>query len=125
MSSEAKREFGRERGKFWLTLGLLGAPAAWFVQLQAAYLMVYVSCATGGRLPYHLVSVLMLAAALACAVLSWRNWQRVGGAEPDERAGVVPRTRFLAALGVLMGALFCLAIVAQWAPAFVLPPCNA
>ena len=123
-SVEARKEFTKDRGIFWLWAGLLTPPAAWFLQLQAAYLMVYVSCAVGGNAPYHLASLASLALSAAGGVLSWRNWQKAGPEIPGEQGGPLTRSRFLALLGLLSGALFSVTIIAQWVPAFILPPCN-
>ena len=124
MSAEATKELAKTSGLFRLWAGFLAGPVAWAVQLQAAYLMVYVSCAVGGNLPYHLTSLATLALAAAGTLLSWRNWRQAGVKLPDERGGVLTRSRFMAALGLLSGALFSVVIVAQWVPAFILPPCN-
>ena len=52
--------------------------------------------------------------AIAGGVLSWRNWNRTGREWPSSEAGVVPRSRFLAAIGVLGSVLFSAMIIAQW-----------
>jgi hypothetical protein len=124
VSVEERKEFLTRRGIFLLWAGLLVPPAAWLLQLQAAYLMVYVSCATGGNLAYHLASLAALAVAAAGGLLSWRNWRRAGPEVPGERGGPLTRSRFMALLGVLTGALFSVVIIAQWLPGFILPPCN-
>lgn len=124
MSVEARKEFQTTRGAFWLWAGLLTPPVAWSLQVQAAYLMVYVSCAARANFPYHLASLACLALSMAGGLLSWRNWRRAGADVPDEEGGPLARSRFLALLGVLAGLLFSVVIVAQWVPGFILPPCN-
>ena len=122
--TEAKEEFSEKSGKFRLWIGLLLSPVAWAVQLQTVYLLSERGCATGNFLPNHIVSVIALILSMAGFFISWRSWQETGGEWKSEQAGTIPRSRFMAILGVLTGALFSLLIFAQWLPTILGVPCQ-
>jgi hypothetical protein len=111
-------------GLFALWLGVLVPPLAYLFNHLIAYVMVSWSCATQVRATQHLVPLVALVITLAAGTLAWRNWNRAGREWPGSGAGVIPRSRFLAMLGMLMSAFFSLLILAQWLPVFILPPCS-
>lgn len=111
------------RGLLALWFALLAGPIAWMLGLNAQYSLVRVACAKGNMLYLHAVTVLTLALALAGVWMAWREWHRAGRAWPDEHAGILPRSRFMAMLGLLAGVLFSLAIVSQWLANVFLNPC--
>ena len=86
--------------------GVLAPATAWLLNLEGGYSLAHAACHGSGMMPLHLASV----AALALAAL--------GGA-----AGIMQRSRMLAALGLGSAAFFLTMIVVQWIPAFVLHPC--
>lgn len=116
-----------ERSSLRVMTAFLGAPVAWALHLFVSYAMVAYACATGwGSLHLALgVATLVLAlAAAAAGALAWRAWRRT----PAERAPESPEAPgswrdLLMPVGVLLAALFTLAIVlAGIAPIFV-PAC--
>jgi hypothetical protein len=107
-----------------LWAGVLAGPLATLVQLQVNYALVLWACGAGREWALHLVSLLALLATVAGGLLSWRNRRRAGGGWEDEGAGVVPRSRFMAVVGVLISALTALVVIAQWIPVFVYGPCE-
>lgn len=122
--AEAEREFSKTRGEFLLWVGFLLPPAAWALQLQTLYLLSEYACATGDVLPNHIAAAVALILSLTGGVISWLNWQRAGSKWPGEQAGVIPRSRFLSALGLLSSALFSATIFAQWLPMILGVPCG-
>ena len=95
------------------------------LELQINYALVNWVCEAAGReLVLHLVSLLALLLTLGTLLLSWRNWRRTGGGWEDEGAGVMPRSRFLAVLGILISGLLVLVIIAQWLAVFMYGPCQ-
>lgn len=54
--------------------------------------------------------------------LAWRAWERVGRGWPGVAGGAVPRSRFLAVVGLVNNAFFAMVILAQWLP--ILSPCH-
>jgi len=111
-------------GLLALWVGVLGPPLAYLCNHLFTYMMVSWSCATQTRWTLHLVPLLTLIIALAAGALAWRNWKRAGREWPGSGAGVIPRSRFLAMLGMMLSAFFALLILAQWVPIFILAPCT-
>jgi hypothetical protein len=121
---ERERQRLREpRGLLALWFAVLAGPLAWMLGLNAQYGLVRVACAKGSMFSLHAVTVLTLALALAGVFVARREWHRAGRAWPDEHAGTLSRSRFMAVLGLLAGALFSLAIVSQWLANVFLNPC--
>ena len=138
---------GRPRLWFVVSVG----PVAWFLHLLVSYLLVsyptvQVTCAAGGNLLLHLVTVVATAAALTGGVMAWRAWQRLRNGEAVgrlSRHGLRPtphalrhagedvsraeppggRNRFMALYGVLSSSYFFLVILAQWLPVLTMSPC--
>jgi len=124
MTTEAKKDFSEKRAEFWLWLGFLLPPVAWAVQLQTVYLLSENGCANGNFLPNHIASVIALILSVFGGLLSWHNWMKTGGEWKSEEASISARSRFMAILGVLTGALFTVVIFAQWLPTILGVPCD-
>jgi hypothetical protein len=124
MTTEAKKDFDEKRGQLALWLGFLLPPTAWALQLQIVYLLSEYGCGTGNFLPNHIASAIALVLSAFGGLFSWHNWMKAGGEWKSEEAGTIARSRFLAILGVLTGALFTIVIFAQWLPTIVGVPCE-
>jgi hypothetical protein len=124
VDSEAARDFKEGAGPWALWAGVLAGPLAMLVQLQVNYALVLWACGAGREWALHLTALLALVVTSAGGWLSWRNRRRTGAGWEDEGAGVIPRSRFMAVVGVLASVLFALVIVAQWIPIFVYGPCD-
>lgn len=122
-SAHQARRFRSASGLIALWVAVLAAPIAWMLGLNLAYALVLVACAGGSTLPLHLVSAATLLLAMGGGWVAWREWGRAGREVPGESEGTIPRSRFMAAIGVFGSAFFCLVIVAQWAGTFFLHPC--
>jgi hypothetical protein len=123
-AGDADAHFSSTRGELLLWTGVLGPAAVWSLQMLVGYAVARFSHAhrwlTG---LHHGVSLIGVAAALACAWVAWREWRRIGGGEPRGSEPDVPgRSRFLAALGILSSLFFTVVIIAQWVPTFFLDP---
>jgi hypothetical protein len=103
--------------------GLFAGPLAWFLHQAINYVLVPWSCDTGRHLPLHLVSAAMLLLVSAGGILSWRDWSRRRQISSED-AQAAGRAHFLAATGLLMCALFALAILMQVAATFYFDPCQ-
>src|SRR5688572_29373122 len=102
-----------------LWAGVIGAPLVWAADLQVRYALVPWACRTGHHGVLHALSLLFLAAAGVAVLLCWRDWRASGAVVPASTdGGLVARTRFLAALGLMTSALFLLVIVAEALPNF-------
>jgi hypothetical protein len=124
MDSEAVREFKEGAGPGSLWAGILAGPLAALVQLQANYALVLWVCGTGQAWALHAVSLAALLVAAGAGLLSWRNWQRAGADWDDEGAGVLPRSRFMSAVGMFVSAHSALVVIAQWVAVFVYSACQ-
>ena len=123
-NAEAAEEFKEGAGPGVLWACILAGPMAALVQLQANYALVLRACGTGREWPLHLVSLLALLVAAGAGLLSWRNWQKAGADWDDKDLGVLPRSRFMAAVGMLLSAHSALVVVAQWLAVFIYGPCQ-
>ena len=103
-------------------IGLLGAPFVWLMQMQALYLLAVWIC-RGGKSLLYLTTLIALALVACVWFIAWRSWQRTGHNWPGDEGGVLPRSRFMAVLGVLTSALFFLLILAQGIANFFFHPC--
>jgi hypothetical protein len=104
---------------------VLGGALAWGIALGAQYGLVEVACGTGRMLPLHLASAVALLLALTALGVARRVWRAAGRQPADEGGGPLPRSRFMAALGLMASALFAFGIVAQWVGTVFLHPCMA
>jgi hypothetical protein len=112
------------RGNTALAVAYFLPALAALLQLEVAYLSVSRACRQGSAVPLHVESAVALMLALWGVRVGWRAWS-AGGRRFDEKgADPAARTRFLAAVGTLLGGLFVLVVVAMWLPIFLLNPCG-
>ncbi|HEX8148561.1 MAG TPA: hypothetical protein VF591_15380 [Pyrinomonadaceae bacterium] len=124
MDSEAAREFKEGAGPGVLWACVLAGPVAALAQLQANYALVLWVCGTGRAWSLHAVSLAALAVAAGAGLLAWRNWRRAGAVWEDGGAGVLPRSRFMSAVGMFVSAHSVLVVVAQWLAVFFYGACQ-
>jgi hypothetical protein len=105
-------------------IGLFLAPAAFFVHLQVAYVLVPWACATRSPLWVHVGGLIAVAIALAGAAAAWSVQGGTAAHADEDRAGPSPRSHFLGTVGLYMSALFALILAAQWVAGFVISPCQ-
>ena len=122
--TDVDRYFNRRRGLWELWIGLLAAPVAWLLHLQISYLLAAFTCDTGWEFMKHVVTLLTLVFAAVGGWIAWCSWQRTGREWPKkDEGGVLGRSRFMAASGVALSALFFLVIIAEGIPNFFLDAC--
>jgi hypothetical protein len=112
----------REIRALWV--GLLLPPLAFLIDLEVAYALVPVACASRSQLPVHLVHLACLLLALFGSLTAWRCWKVRGASWPGQEGSPLARGRFMAGIGVLLSALFVLVILAMWIPSFMLDACQ-
>jgi hypothetical protein len=121
-----KLVFDRPKRILGLWTVVLGGPIVWLSVFELTVILVPWACAGQGRMPAIHVS---FAAGLFFAALSawkaWGYWRETGESWPGEEAGTVSRSRFLAAIGVLLSSVSALVIAAQWITNFFLGPCQS
>jgi hypothetical protein len=112
-----RAELGRE-DRVLVVAGVTG-PLAWFAQLAIGFAIVGDLCAAQASWPFHLLTAVAFALAVASAVVCWMRRRPVpDGAEPEAS----PR-RALAWAGVALGAFSAVVIAGLEVPALVLHPC--
>ena len=124
MTGDTEQAFFQHQGIGWLWFGILAGPLAFLLNLQLSYMLVQPVCVTAHHIILHLVPAGALLLAASGGVSAWWNWQRTGQAESSKAEGVLPRSRFMADVGLLASGLFLVVIVAQWLPNFILSPCQ-
>jgi hypothetical protein len=120
-----------------LWFGLVGAPALWSVQVMAGFAIAAHGCfprtlplaspTLDVRALTLLITIVATLVAIAAGATALASWRRV---THDVRAGdrvmlaaEADRTRFMAFSGILMSALFLLAIALSFASIWGVPPC--
>jgi hypothetical protein len=114
----------RGPGVVQLWVGLLAGPLAALIQLEVNYALVPWVCNSKQTWTLHLVSLIALMVATAAGTLAFVNSLWLCVRFDDDGAGSIPRSRLMAAVGVLMSALTSLVIIAQWLPVFLYGPCQ-
>ena len=107
-------------GELWA--GVLVGPTAMLLQLETNYALVLWACRTGHTWPLHAVSLFALLATIVAGVLAYGVWFRLNTEE--DSGGPLARSRFMAAVGILISLLMAAVIVAQWLPIFIHHPCE-
>jgi hypothetical protein len=125
VASESRIEESSCRENFAHWIGILGGPFLWLCQLQVTYMLVPWACANSGHWALHGASAFFLICAAVPGLIAWQSWRDARGNFSDEgESSGDSRRRFMAMLGLLVSALFSLAILAQAIPSFILSPCQ-
>jgi hypothetical protein len=122
-SHRAARQRSTGLRQLALWAGLVVPAGIWALQFAANYALVPWLCraerGTWGLTVLSLVALVFAAGGLGAA---WSTWRR-GRARPGDDDLLSACCRFLGLLGVWLGALVVVAIVAQALPAFMVDPC--
>ena len=105
-----------EIGRFaaaWI--GVLGPPIIWLFQFEINYALVPFACANALRWPIYMVTLIALALAAGCGLMSWRT--RAANDAPEY-------IRFMGLGGAVLATGFSLVIIAQGIAGIVLEPCQ-
>ncbi|HUP40475.1 MAG TPA: hypothetical protein VM115_10175 [Vicinamibacterales bacterium] len=103
--------------KLWA--GILAGPIAWIAQLALVYPIAQLTCHSGFAPQHPGMIHLISSAALAVTVLGlMASWPLRGESSAQ-------RERFMANLGLLIGALFALVVIATWSPVFLMMNCES
>ena len=117
-----REELARPRVSWSLWFGFFGGPMAGMLMVWIDYPLVDRACVGGNRLWLHAASAVFLIIAVVAWLDSRRWYERVGDF-PLTEGGVMPRTRFMAIVGMFTAALAIIEIVFQWIPIFFLGSC--
>jgi hypothetical protein len=72
----------------------------------------------------HATSAVTLVLVVLATVVALSRWRAAGGSEPTDGPDRAARTRFFASVGVMLGALSALIVIAQWIPQLFHSPCQ-
>ncbi len=117
-----REELARTRHSLWLWFAMLGGPVAGMLMVWVNYPAVDMACVGGNRLVLHAWALLFFLIAVASGVVSWSFYERVGDF-PLTEGGVMPRTRFMALVGLFSSSLALIEIIMQWIPIFFIGSC--
>ena len=106
-----------------LWTSVLGGPLVFLLNLEVNYVMVDWACNAGTDWALHFVHLVALVLCAACALLGLALLRRVRRDGGDRVGGSDARSRLLATLGTLSGALCAVSVLAQWIPVMVLGTC--
>lgn len=116
-------KFARTSTSLALWFGLLGGPTAVFANVLVGYPSVDRACVSNSSTVLHLLTLMFLGIAILAGVVAWYLRQRAGD-WPGTAGGVLPRSRFMATVGILASALSVFGIILQWIPIFFLGACH-
>jgi hypothetical protein len=121
--SERREERPVSRNSPALWFGLMGGPLAALGSIMITYPAVDRACVSDSAVLLHALTILFLAIAVISGLIAWRLRERVG-AWPTTAAGPLPRTQFLAMVGMMTASLGVVGIIMQWIPIFFLRACQ-
>jgi hypothetical protein len=104
-------------------VAILAGPLVWLACLTLGYALVPWACVTGRSFVIHLVMLAGFVVAAATAFLGWRAWHIGGAGSATEEAAPTGRHRFLALVGIGMGAVSALVLLANEIVTVILGPC--
>jgi len=113
-----------EPAPFLEWVGLLLPAVSFFAHLQIGYVLVPLACTTRQDIWVHVAGVLSILLSLLGNLAAWRTWMSAGREAPGDGPGTMPRTRFMGAVGLGMGAIFTLILTAQWIAVFFIGTCQ-
>jgi hypothetical protein len=115
--------FSCGQGVTLLWLGLLAGPTAWALDLLVSYAAVKWTCSSQHTAALHLITVGALLITAGGAAASWTAFQRTPEPSHEDGPRPVDRGKFMAMLGLLVSAMFALAMIANAVPRMLLDAC--
>jgi len=119
----AMTQFTRWPGLLRLSIDVLGGPVVALINQQAIYAGNMWACGHNATGTLHVVPALSVIAVLLTTIDSWMVYRAIGRGVEDEHGGEDTRTRFLAALGMMIGVISLLVVLAQWLAIFTFGAC--
>lgn len=120
---DERAEFSRTRISLELWFGLLGGPVSGFLFVLFAYPAVDRACVGESSVILHILALLFLATSVLSGFTSWRLHERAGD-WPNNAGGMLPRARFMTAVGLLTSILATIEILFSWIPIFFIGACH-
>ena len=118
-----REEVARTKTSVALWFGALGGPLAALISVVITYPAVDRACVSNSLVLLHVLTLLFLAVAVISGLTAWRLRERVG-VWPATAGGLLPRSQFLATVGMLTATVAAIGIIMQWIPIFFLRACQ-
>jgi hypothetical protein len=103
--------------------GVLAAPVAWAVALQANYALSQYACKTGEVKWIAVSTLIFFLAAASGSVQGWRDYTKGKRALKDRKEAVGNRTVFMGQMAVMSGGLFATIIASHGIALIFFNPC--
>ena len=123
VDNERREDSASSRSSLSLWFGALGGPLAALSSIVITYPAVDRACVSNSSVLLHVLTFFFLVVAAISGLTAWRLRERVG-AWPATAAGRLPRTRFVATVGILSASVAAVGIIMQWIPIFFLRACQ-
>jgi hypothetical protein len=107
-----------------LWISVLGGPIIWLCSFEARFALVPWACVFQNKWALHGVAITALILCAGCAALGWREWKALGEGGPTPDAGALPRSNFIAILGIAISCGCGMIVIAQAIPEIVLGACQ-
>ena len=107
-----------------LWIGVFGPPLVWALQMQVIYWAVRGACVRGNNHRLYAVAIVALIIILFSEWCAWLAADRSAAPSRAEWGSLVSSSRFMLALGLLCGAVFFIAVVAQGIATVFFHPCQ-
>ena len=117
------RAYTRWRGILAMLAPFVVSPIVALANQGIAYVSVPWACYRDAAGWLRVVPAASLVVLIGLALLSWRDWRRVGGGMHTDDATVADRTRFVALAGLGVTGLSALAVLWQFIAMWVVHPC--
>jgi hypothetical protein len=122
--SEATHNSSDANAPAGLWVGLFAGPAAFLLNLQLNYMLVWWACSNGRRLMLLFVVLGALLLCAAGAIGAAANLRNRSGLFAEALEDYTQRNNFMAVLGLTLSSFFFLIVLAQAIPILVLDPCQ-
>jgi hypothetical protein len=107
-----------------LWTGIFLGPLAWFLSFGTRWSLSGWVCALHWKPALFVIAIIGVIVAAGSGAIAWTEWQRIGREMPGEAGGAIPRSRYMALMGVVLSAFSILLIVAQTIPEVILGACQ-
>jgi hypothetical protein len=107
-----------------LWIGVLGGPIIWLCSFEARFALAPWACVFQNKWALYGVAIAALLLCAACAMVARREWKTSGESGPSSDAGAVPRSNFMAILGIVISCGCGMIVIAQAIPEIVLGACQ-
>ena len=118
------RVYTRWPGVFLMIAPFVLSPLVALVSEEVAYVVVPWGCYRDAAGWVRVVPAIFLVVLIVLALVSFRDWRRVGGGTAADEATIADRTRFVALAGLGVTAISALMVVFQWVATWLVFPCS-